>query len=239
MMIFEKTVEEVIDENYIYARALHYLGIDFFQHKDLSIHALCYNLSIPEDQLVKAFYHFDTQNRIPFNLLAKYPIELLLKYLRHAHQEFIKEKLPFIVHLINNAAGGMNNWVTLLPEFIEDFIKHIYEEEDLTFNYVETLLNIEKGIYAHPYKAMVPFSDFSLLDEVHEHQEEDELAGINKIVSQIDTDSIVNRTLIKEVNAFNREMIYHSEIENKIFFPKALELEKNIKEHLLLLSKLN
>ena len=238
-MIFDKTVEEVLDENYVYARALHYLGINFFETKDLRLVDLCTEFQIQEDQLVKAFYLFDTQNRIPFNTLQEYPLPLLLKFLRHAHQQFIKEKLPFIVQLIGQSSDGHKSWMGLLPEFIEDFIKHIHEEEDTTFAYIETLLMVKEGQYASPYKALVPHRHFSLEDEVEAHGDEDELAGINKIVSQIDGNLLVNRILIKEVNAFNREMVYHSEIENKIFFPKALQLEKSVNKQLAHLSKLN
>ena len=65
------------------------------------------------------------------------------------------------------------------------------------------------------------------------------MRAIRSIIESIDPVSQTEDVLIKEVKSFDREMIYHAEIENKIFFPKAILLEKKVHSELQKLSTLN
>lgn len=237
-MVFEKTVGEVVNENYVYARALHYLGIDFFEEPDRKLKEICKERGLERQQVIKSFYQFDSCNRFSFDELKSYPIELLTEYLKHAHHVFIKDKLPYIVHLVKkwDRSEGLKD---LLPEFVEDFIKHIYEEEDTTFKYIELLCAIKKGSTKAPFNLMMDFESYSLESEFEEHQDEDEFGAIRALMSSFDPENLHDRVLIHEVQAFDREMIYHAEIENNIFFPKAIELEASVHQKIKILTSLN
>lgn len=237
-MVFEKTIREVIDENYVYARALHYLGIDFFENPDLKLKELCMEKGLDRKQVIKSFYEFDSCHRFSFKQLEAYPIELLTEFLKHAHHVFIKDKLPYIVHL-SKALKGNRGLQGLVPEFVEDLIRHIYEEEDTTFKYIHLLVDIQKGKEKAPVSKMLPYETFSLKDEYDHHKEDGELEVIRSLVSSIDESTLLGRVLVSEIKAFDREMIYHSEIENNIFFPKAIALETEVKNKLKTLTKLN
>lgn len=237
-MVFEKTIREVVDENYVYARALHYLGIDFFEEPDKKLKEICKEKGLNKKQVIKSFYDFDTCPRLSFKELETYPIELLTEFLKHSHHVFIKDKLPFIVHLAKRLDKN-KELQNLLPEFVEDLIRHIYDEEDSTFKYIQVLVAIKKGKVEAPFSRMMEFRGLSLEDEFEHHQEEDELEAIRSLISTIDEKCLHSRVLMQEIKAFDREMIYHSEIENNIFFPKALQLEAEVKQKFLTLSKLN
>ncbi|MEO9482489.1 MAG: hypothetical protein ABJG47_03550 [Ekhidna sp.] len=237
-MVFEKTIGQVVNENYVYARALHYLGIDFFEAPERKLKEICDERGLKRQQVIKTFYEFDSSNRFSFEELKSYPIELLTEYLKHAHHIFIKDKLPYIVHLVRkwDRDGGLKN---LLPEFVEDFIKHIYEEEDTTFKYIGLLCAIKKEPAKASFNIMLDFENYSLQEEFEEHKDEDEFGAIRNLISSIDAKNLHDRVLIHEVQAFDREMIYHAEIENNIFFPKAIELEASTNKKIKLLSTLN
>ena len=237
-MVFEKTVEQVVNENHVYARALHYLGIDFFEAPNRKLKEICKERGLERRQVIKTFYEFDSCNRFSFEELKSYPIELLTQYLKHAHHLFIKEKLPYIVHLVKkrSSAEGLKD---LLPEFIEDFIKHIYEEEDSTFKYIDILCSIKKGSVKASFDLVMGFRNFSLKNEFEEHKGDDEFGAIRSLMSSFEPKNLHDRVLIHEVQAFDREMIYHAEIENSIFFPKAIELEASISKKIKALTTLN
>lgn len=237
-MVFEKTIREVVDENYVYARALHYLGIDFFVNPNQKLKEICNERNLEREQVIQSFYAFDTNPRLSFKQLKSYPIELLVEFLKHAHHLFIKDKLPYIVHLAKSLNGN-SGLQGLLPEFVEDLIRHIYEEEDTTFKYIHLLADINKRNVAAPISKLMPFRDYSLKSEFEHHQEDDELNAIRSLIPTISTNSLHGRVLVNELNAFDREMIYHAEIENNIFFPKAIALEEKVKSKLKILSKLN
>ena len=230
-MVFEKTLAQIVDENYVYARALHYLGISFLENPKQELGSVCKEMGLSRDKVVKSFYEFDRCTRVSFNELKTYPIDFLLEYLRHAHHLFIKDKLPFIVHLAKNCENG-SELQKLLPEFIEDFIKHIYEEEDTVFGYVKTLSNSSKGKIANPISQLISFKGFSLLHEFEHHQEDDEMKAIRSLIEDLEPQSLREHVLIKEVKAFDREMLYHAAIENELFFPKAIALEQEVMSQL-------
>ena len=237
-MVFEKTIRQVVDENYVYARALHYLGIDFFEDPDRKLIEICKQKGLDKQQVIKSFYEFDSSNRISFKELESYPIELLTEYLRHSHHIFIKEKLPYIVHLGRKLENNIE-LSGLLPEFVEDLIRHIYDEEDTTFKYIQLLVAISKNNEKAPFSKLAEFKGFSLNHEFEHHAEEDELEAIRTLIDAVKGDCLHSRVLIQEIKAFDREMIYHSEIENHIFFPKAIELESKVQKQLDNLTRLN
>ncbi len=225
-MVFQKTIEQLVDTNYVYARALYYLGIDFFKCPDKKLDVICKEQGLDRTQVIKSFYSFDSCHRFRFSELEKYPIALLIEYLKHTHHIFIKNRLTYIVYLSKNwdrvALGN------LLVEFVEDFIKHIYEEEDSTFKYIGLLREIDKGSTIAYFKKMNYYKGYSLRKEYEEHQKEDEFGAIRSLMSSLETENLHERVLLKEIQSFDLEMVYHSEIENTIFFPKALQLEKKV-----------
>ncbi|MBC6409584.1 MAG: iron-sulfur cluster repair di-iron protein [Ekhidna sp.] len=236
-MVFEKTIEEVINENYVYARALHYLGIDFFENSSRKLVEVCRERGLNQQQVIKNFYEFDSSARCSFKELSSYPIELLVEYLKHTHHIFIKEKLPYIVHLAKTYENPALR--DLMPEFVEDLIRHIYEEEDTTFKYIHALNEINKGYEKAPISRLIHFEDFSLKDELAHHEGEDELGAIRTLFDLLENNNLHGRVLLNELKAFDREMIYHAAIENQILFPKAISLEKEVLKKITSLSKLN
>ncbi|MEP1094347.1 MAG: iron-sulfur cluster repair di-iron protein [Cyclobacteriaceae bacterium] len=226
-MVFEKTLAEIVDENYVYARALHYLGISFFENPNIALSEICRERGLDREKVIRSFYLFDSCTRLSFQELRSYPIDLLVEYLKHSHHLFIKDKLPFIIHLAKNCNEDLE-LQKLLPEFVEDFIKHIYEEEDSVFSYVQILNKSMKGLIANPISALLPFENFSLSHEFEHHQGDDEMQAIRSLVESAKPSSLKEEVLVKEVKAFDREMLYHAEIENIIFFPKAIQLEEEV-----------
>ncbi len=237
-MIFNKTILEIVDENYVYARSLHYLGIDFFLSPHKTLSQVCRERGLNEEQVIKSFYLFDSCYRFSFSELKSYPIELLVEYLKHSHHIFIKDKLPFIVHLAKNLESN-SEINRLLPEFVEEFISHIYEEEDSVFAYTKTLSDISKGLLPNPISELIRFKNFSLSNEFEHHQGDDEFYVIRSLVDAVNPTTLHENVLLKEVRAFDREMVYHAEIENRIFFPKAIKLEQETNAKIKLMSKMN
>lgn len=239
MRVFNQTIRSLVDENYIYARALSYLGIDFYLFPDKQLSEVCREMGLHKSQVLKTFYLFDRSYRFSFQELKKYPLEIVLEYLKHTHHLFIKEKLPYIARLVNQypAYGDLK---LIFPEFIEEFINHIYEEEDTVFTYITDLLDFDKGKKIN-LQAFLKKHDPISLKAIHkEHKQEDELAGIRNLVDEsYITNDIHWQVIVKEIKAFDREMWYHAEIENKILFPKAIALEAMVREKIHQLIRLN
>ncbi|XOV92093.1 MAG: iron-sulfur cluster repair di-iron protein [Bacteroidota bacterium] len=228
----------LVDENYIYARALNCLGIEFYLHPNKKLGEICLEKGLKKEQVIQSFYLFNKSQQFSFRELQQYPLEFVIEYLKHTHHLFIKDKLPYIVRLLNSYEVE-NDLKLVFPEFVDEFIEHIYKEEDTVFHYIQHLLTFEKPI--SPIKAVkhLKFNHLSLADIHAAHEDEDELEGIRNLIEDREDDSIHWKVITSEIKAFDREMWYHAEIENKILFPRAIQLEKRVNELFQEISKLN
>ncbi|MEL7006734.1 MAG: hypothetical protein AAFN93_29010 [Bacteroidota bacterium] len=151
MSVLHRKIGSVVEENFVYARALHHLGIDFFLDEHRSLQEVCREKGISRQQVVKCFYEFDNASKSSFSELLVYPMDLLLEYLKHSHHIFIKEKLPYISYLLSHhQAEELQDLKVVFPEFVEDFIKHIYEEEDELFHYLSDLHKLSSNKVKNP-----------------------------------------------------------------------------------------
>ena len=237
----KKTVRNLLDENFIYARALHYLGIDFFHCEEATLEELCVDKGIDHKRLIRSLYQFDTKSRIPFGEINEYPLPLVVAYLKFAHQGYIKNSLPFIVGLLKNLntnQSPLHDLIAIFPLFVEDFIKHIYREEDHLFGYIDHLYKTKNGGYREAHQLFFK-SEPSLAEQRAHHQEEDEMASLRELIEEVQMDSLHVKIIVQEIKAFDREMLYHAAIENEILFPKAIGLESEVLLRIQELSALN
>jgi regulator of cell morphogenesis and NO signaling len=121
----------------------------------------------------------------------------------------------------------------VFPLFVEDFIQHIYQEEDTLFSFIQALERASKGQYlpAKLYYMMEKSSvqKFAMEHDVHD----DEMEGIRKITKNytLGHDAPLHvKVLYNELKAFEQSLITHARIENEILFPKAMALENKVKQ---------
>ena len=96
MSVLDRKIGDIIDENYIYGRALKYLGVEFYDYQDATLGAICAEKGISKSRLVRSFYQFDSNSRIPIKEIQSYPLKLTLEYLRFAHHTYIKDMLVIV-----------------------------------------------------------------------------------------------------------------------------------------------
>mgnify|MGYP001799499957 CR=1 FL=1 len=248
MLMLNKNIVQLVDENFIYARALHYLGIDFMEFGDKTLFDVCRRRKLNINMVLKtldSFAHPENETRTE---LESYPISLIIGYLKHSHHSFIKHRLPYIHSLIRSLHPDFRNQSDLkdlhliFPVFLEDFIKHIYEEEDTLFGYITDLSRFRPERAKSMSKIIIDFQPHTLQEIATEHSEEDEMAGLRemiKCIMQEGIDDIMVRTIVKEMVAFDEELENHAKVENEILFPKAIQLEQDVFLQLDEISKLN
>ena len=248
MLLLNKNIVQLVDENFIYARALHYLGIDFMEYGDKTLIDVCrrrnLNISVVLNTL-DSFTQPDNEGKAD---LHSFPVGLIIGYLKHSHHSFIKHRLPYIHSLIRSLHPDFRNHSDLkdlhliFPVFLEDFIKHIYEEEDTLFGYITNLTRFSPKKARTVSEIILDPQPHTLQEIAEEHSQEDEMAGLRDMVRcimQQEIDDVVVRTILQEVIAFDEELDNHARIENEILFPKAIQLEQQVFDTLGKISKLN
>jgi regulator of cell morphogenesis and NO signaling len=244
----DKRISELVDLNYVHAYVLFYFGIRFYEYSEMTLDQVCKRQGLRVEQVVReleAPTHLQ-EAELP---LASYPIDLIIQYLKHSHFLFIKHKLPYIARLIESFsakheeyAGIERDLKLVFPLFVEEFIEHIYEEEDTLFTYIQALERAAKGkcvptkLYYLLEKNSV--QRFAMGHEVHD----DEMEGIRKITKDYHVDATTPlhiKVMYNELKDFEKTLVTHARIENEILFPKAMDLENKVKHAFFEQAKFN
>jgi len=229
-----------VDQDNVRAYVLYYMGIKFYEYSELTLDQVCKEKGLKVEQVIEELEN-PGENFKEANLpLISYPIDLIIEYLKHAHFLFVKHKLPYIARLVESFKANHEAYAlvekdlkVLFPLFLEDFIHHIYEEEDTLFSYIKLLERASKGKY-NPSKLYFKMERNSLQRFAMEHEaHDDEMEGIRKITQDYflaPNAPLHVRVIYSELIAFEKTLQIHARIENEILFPKALALESEVKK---------
>lgn len=243
-----KKVFDLVSDDFRYAKALDSFGIDFYRHYNSKIEDICLENNLDKDSLFGYRISMDESFDLDFNTLKSSPINLVIEYLKHNHSYFIKNKLPYIKNLISSLSVEdkndelFNDLKFIFPLFYEDFVEHILEEEKYIFTYIQNLYHLDGNVKNHA-KIFFEMKNISLKDIAEEHINEDsEMSGIRGLTKNYSYKNIKNlhlKVIFQELKDFDNELEVHSNIENNILFPRALELQEKISDDIRNLSFLN
>lgn len=229
----------LVKENTQLAEMLHRLGIHFYQEAEKTLDQVCQEKGLNPG---KVFQHFELlRKNQDFDLaqLAHYPIEILVSLLRHSHQLFIKQKLPFLYQTIAEMDEHRffnpdiaRDLKLVFPIFAEDFIHHIFEEEDTLFEYIQMLLESTRQIGNPGYLFFMLKTKGIRTFSIHHEAHDNEMAGIRSLTDNYklppDAD-LFAFILFRELQDFEEQLRKHAQIENNLLFPKALQLENEVR----------
>lgn len=237
--IQHRTISELVTQNYVHASVLYHFGVKFYDYQASTLKEVCQKHGLSINAVVKGLESVEepvVKNELQ---LVSYPIDLVLEYLTHTHHLFVKKRLPYIAQLIDGLEevnfrykSLSNDLKQIFPLFVEDFIHHIYEEEDTLFSYIRMLTQFLAGesVGSRLYYKMErnAIREFALEHEVHES----EMEGLKKITNGFkycDEADLHIKVLFDELSRFETDLLTHARIEDEILFPKALHLERQVK----------
>ena len=243
-----KSVFDLVQNDFKYAKALNSFGIEFYNYYNSTLSELCSKRGLNKESLVWYRISLDESFDIDTATLNESPINLVIEYLKHNHSYFINNRLPYIKSLISNLTledkkyNFFNDLKFIFPLFYEDFVDHILEEEKYIFTYIQNLQQFDNKVKDHA-KLFFASKKISLEEEAKEHREEDsEMSGIRGLTKNYSIKNINNlhlKVIFQELKEFDKELDLHSDIENKILFPRALKLQDKVFDEIRNISFLN
>lgn len=234
----EISIGDLVEQNYVFAAVLHFFGISFFQYEEKSLAEVCKKFKVNPLQIMAELETWAMKKEPTNEELFLHPIEVLVEYLKKKHHFFLRHELPFLSNMISGICsekkyeGLLADMRLMFPLFVDDFIHHIHEEESTLFRRISLLQQIERGDYklvdALTILDTIPISELAERHEVHD----DEMEGIRKLTSDYllpPPAPVAIKVLYHELQNFEKELVIHARIENDLLFPKAIELEKEVK----------
>ncbi len=248
-MLKYRRIAELVDQDNLRAHVLYYFGIKFFEFPEHTLEQICQEKGLIVDSVVKEL-ESPGENFKEVDLpLISYPVDLIMEYLKHAHFLFVKHKLPYIGRLVESFKAEHDEYRViekdlkiLFPLFLEDFIHHIYQEEDTLFKYIKLLEKAEMGQY-NPSELYQMMEKHSLQKCAIEHEaHDDEMQGIRMITKDyyLASDAPLHvKVIYSELIGFEKVLQEHARVENEILFPKAMALENEVKKKFFDRSRFN
>lgn len=244
MSIKKKRIRDLVGENYVFAAVLHYFGIEFYNYSEKTLEQACKEKGLESNRVISHLESLASGESTDMSW-EQYPVELIIEYLKHTHHIFVKQRLPYIVGLVQSfkpqdpkLQGISTDLNFVFPLFVEEFIYHLYEEEDTLFRYILQLN--QRKVDQHLLAIMEQHSIQKYALDHHTH--DDEMEGIKAITSQYDGHQGADlhlKVIYAELEQLESELRLHARIENEILFPKALALEKELSTELKKKASLN
>jgi regulator of cell morphogenesis and NO signaling len=245
--MWSKSLAEIVSENYSYGAVLHQFGIDFFKYPYQTLEAICKARHISPSMVTRELEHKNQSNHseshaVHFARLSKYPVDMVIDYLKQSHRIFMRRRLPYMTDLVahtqlpdRNSAYYeiVNDLKIAFPLFAEDFIHHILDEETNIFSHI---LRLDDVVYHQMPLSKIYFAmeSHSMMKFAASHTtDDDDMTGIREMTNhyQITEETpFMLKVLYTELLAFEQELSEHATIENQILIPKALQLEAKVKK---------
>lgn len=229
-----------MDQNNIRAYVLHYFGIKFYEYAEHTLEQVCQEKSLLIEHVVRELESPTGSFQDAELPLISYPIDLILEYLKHTHFLYVNQKLPYIAQLVKSFKANHKDYdaiekdlKTVFPLFLEDFIQHIYQEENTLFKHI-TMLDRAQRTITNPSNLYYMIERNTIQRFAVDHEgHDDEMEGIRRITKDYyvaPSAPLHVKVIYSELIEFEKSLKTHARVENEILFPKAMALENKVKQ---------
>ncbi|MGZ3921370.1 MAG: iron-sulfur cluster repair di-iron protein [Bacteroidia bacterium] len=237
-MLNEKTIGEIVAEDYRTAEIFKSYGIDFCCKGNRTLNEACEKENLDKVQILQAIEKLGKETNNKITGYNSWPIDLLADYIEKTHHRYVEEKTPVIKEYLDKICLVHGKEHPELLEIRELFFQsaielaaHIKKEELIVFPFVRKVALAEKD-NTH---LNVPFFG-TLENPVNRMKDEHESEGeIFRKIAELSNNFTppadacntykVTYAILKE---FVTDLHTHIHLENNILFPKAISKEKSI-----------
>lgn len=201
---------------------------------DYSIRESCEKHAIDENFFLSIINVFHFENYFPEQQLQAFPVVTVIDYLRKSHSFFIDEELAEIEQLlyclVNSAKSELPEremFFSFFNNYKKELVDHIAEEERHLFPSALCLYDaVEKGTDWN----VSMFNHVVIKEDEHENIDNQVLDFKNILIKYMprEYDQAVCRKLVMELFRFEKDLVNHARIEEKILIPQMELMKKKI-----------
>ncbi len=236
MEVQEKTIGQMVAEDYRIAQVFKNHKIDFCCQGNRSIKEVAEKHSLEADALLREIDQVQQQPNNGNIDFKSWPIDLLADYIEKKHHRYVEERIPVLKQYLDKLCKVHGEKHPELLEINEHFIasagelaKHMKKEELILFPWVRQMVKARQqneplgkphfGSVQHPISTMMQEHD----NEGERFRKIASLSNQYKPPADGCNTYHVGFSLLQE---FEEDLHRHIHLENNILFPKAEALEK-------------
>ena len=233
-------IREIVAQHPSSAKVFHRFDIDLCLQADLSLEGACQELQLSVDQVLEKLADADTAEQGGVALeLAGLSLLRLVQHIVRVHHHRVRQELPRLAEMASQVAAKRGDRVPELPrvaELIEqlrsEMCAHIQKEEQVLFPFISQM--DQESIVAYP-PSHACFR--SVAHPIFMMEQEHECAGhivaeLIRLTNHFEPPSWACAThiaLFAGLRAFEADLRQHVHLENDVLFPRAIELEAELK----------
>jgi regulator of cell morphogenesis and NO signaling len=233
------TLGELAAKDYRKAQVFKKYGLDFCCGGKKTLKEACDAKKIPVEQVER---ELQSVNNISVNSNLNYDgwsLDFLADFIINNHHQYVRRSLQPVKELAEKVArvhGAhfpfLIRVAQIFNEVAVEMESHMIKEEKIVFPYIKTLVQFKT---TQDHTALASFGSVqqpvSMMEEEHEVVGE-YLEQIRSLTNDftLPAGACASFTLLyKWLNEFEEDLHLHVHLENNILFPKAIELEKELK----------
>jgi regulator of cell morphogenesis and NO signaling len=234
----EKTVAELVTEDYRTADVFKQFGIDFCCGGKVTVSEICRKKNISYDALTEQLNRIGQEKPETDTNFNEWPLDKLANYIVEKHHSYVTQNLELIRQYANKVAlvhGGHRPEVKVIArlynEAADELAHHLEKEEIILFPYVNQLAAAKRN------KATIPSPHFgtvknpiAMMEAEHEFAGDHfhEIAKLSENYTAPPEACNTYRVLYAKLKEFEDDLHTHIHLENNILFPKAKALEQEV-----------
>lgn len=215
----------LIQENYHLLPVFHRFGFRLgFGNKN--VEQLCEETGTDVDFFLVIANTFHNRNYFPENKLMSFSPLLIIDYLRKTHRyykEYSLPKIEGILHRFLESIGERDLNLQIIEEFYSNYkkklLEHIDDEENKLFPYVEKLIADPASVSGEKVQL-----NFEKEHEIVDLEIDDLKNLILKYIGP-DYDVLLCNELISEIFRFEKDILDHARMEDKILIPMIQQIQ--------------
>lgn len=237
----EKTIGEMVAENYRLAAVFKKHEIDFCCNGNRSIEQACNNNTATIDSVendIKLVIDSSGSKENVVNDFASWPLDLLVSYIEKKHHHYVRKQVPVMKEYLDKLCKvhGEKH-----PELMEinslfnsvgiELISHMKKEEQVLFPFIMKMVAAkEENVrsFSAPFGSVQ--NPISMMMQEHDTEGQrfrkiKELSGNCMPPADACNTYRVAYSLLQE---FEEDLHLHIHLENNILFPKSVEIEATL-----------
>lgn len=233
---YQKTVGEIVANDYRTAAVFGKYGIDFCCKGNISVDEACEKKNLPTENIMREIKKIQTATDENLVDYKNWPLDQLIAHIETKHHTYVTERTPILLAYLEKLCQvhGVRH-----PELFDihrlfkasagDLAQHMKKEELILFPRIRKLIDggqvaenlITPGMIHQPVAIMMDEHDaegtrFSTIAELTNHY-------------QVPADGCSTyRATFGLLKEFEEDLHKHIHLENNILFPRAIEMEKEL-----------
>ena len=241
-MTFDKsqTVREIAINNPATVRVFENFGIDYCCGGKRGLDEACATANVPIDSVMEGLNELDVNSISPEEKWTNSSLADLTSHIVERHHRYVRDECPQIEVLLQKVVNRHGEAHPELGAIQDTFVAlsqelfaHMMKEERILFPFLEAMEAAARAGQPAPYGC---FSSVKLpiARMLADHDDAGALLAKMRDLSgnyrAPDGSCASNRGLYHALEEFERDLHLHVHLENNILFPRAMEMERSLKE---------